>query len=237
MGLIDCFDLCLKYGNRVVVDKFSYSFKLNDCVCVVGENGSGKSTLISGILGLKAIFKGKIVFNGLKRSEIGFLPQKINLKVDFPASVFEVVLSGFCARVSLFKLNQYSKKQKARVVELLKILKIESLLNCSFRKLSKGQQQQVLFARAVCASEKILFLDEPCAGFDPLVTASFYNFLKKLQNEKKIAIVMVTHDVHQITNFAKTIIHLKKAPLFIGSPDDYFKTELGQSFLGGLNRC
>lgn len=235
MVLINCLNLCLQYGGKVVVENFSHSFKAADYVCIVGENGSGKSTLLNGILGLKALSKGKVVLNGLKRNEIGFLPQKINLKADFPASVFEVVLSGFCAQTGFF--NFYSSKQKARVVEILKTLKMEHLLNCSFMKLSKGQQQRVLFARAVCSSKKILFLDEPCASFDPVVTLQFYRFIKQLQVEQKLAVVMVTHNLKQVFGFAKTIIHLQKKAVFVGNPADYVKTDLGQRFLGGAGIC
>lgn len=235
MVLIECFDLCLQYGGRVVVENFSYVFKSSDYVCIVGENGSGKSTLLNGILGLKASSNGKVVFGCLKKNEIGFLPQKINLKADFPASVFEVVLSGFCAQTGFF--NRYSSEQKARVVEILKNLELDRFLNCSFRKLSKGQQQRVLFARAVCASKKILFLDEPCASFDPVVTLQFYNFLKRLQIEHNLAVVMVTHDLKQVLGFAKTIIHLQNKPVFVGSPESYVKTDFGRRFLGGVGNC
>lgn len=231
MVLISCSNLCLKYGDNVAVEQFSYEIKTADYVCIVGQNGSGKSTLLSGIVGLKALSGGKVVFEGVKRNEIGFLPQKANLKVDFPASVFEVVLSGFCARTGFF--NIYSAKQKAKVVEILKTLEMENVLNCSFRKLSKGQQQRVLFARAICASEKVLFLDEPCASFDPVITMQFYRFIKKLQVEQNMAIVMITHNLNQVFGFAKTIVHLQKKPIFIGSPADYVKTEFGKRFLGG----
>lgn len=235
MILIDCLNLCLQYGDKVIVKNFSYSFKPADYVCIVGENGSGKSTLLSGILGLKTLAGGKVILKGLKKNEIGFLPQKTNLKIDFPASVFEVALSGFCAQTGFF--NSYSSKQKARVVEILKTLKMEHLLNCSFMKLSKGQQQRVLFARAVCAAKKILFLDEPCASFDPVITSQIYCFIQQLQIEHNLAVIMITHDLKQVFRFTKTIFHLQNEAVFVGSPADYVKTDFGRRFLGGIESC
>ncbi len=233
MVLIDCLNLSLSYNNVVAIKNFSYSFKESDYVCIVGENGSGKSSMFKGILGLNSQMKksGKVVFCGVKPYEIGYLPQKANSKPDFPASVLEVVLSGFSAKAGF--LTFYSKQQKNRANEILETLNIHFLKNKSFKELSKGQQQRVLFARSVCAARKILFLDEPCAGFDPIITSTFYQFLQNLNYENKVAIVMITHDVKHIINSAKTIIHLKNEPIFIGKKDDYIKSSIGQNFIGG----
>ncbi len=231
MVLINCSNLCLTYSSSVVVEGFSFNFCEGDYVCIVGENGSGKSTLLKGILGLKLLKHGSVEFCGVNRNEIGFLPQKISLKSDFPASVFEVVLSGFCAKINFF--NQYSSVKKAKAFEILKLLKIEDLKNSSFSELSRGQQQRVLLARALCATEKILFLDEPCSGFDPVVSANFYRIIRQFNRQKRVAIVMITHDLKQVFDSVKTVIHMDKKPIFVGSLESYVESAIGKSFLGG----
>lgn len=233
MVLINCCDVCLKYGNTIVVENFSYSFKLGHFVCLVGQNGCGKSTLLSGILKLKYLYYGRVDYVNLNKNEIGFMPQKLNLKTDFPASVFEVVLSGFCGNLNFF--NFYSRNQKQKVLEILRILELENLRNKSFKELSKGQQQRVLFARSICSAKKILFLDEPCANLDPIYSAKIYEIIKILNEKKNIAVVMVTHDLNKIVQIPNLeIIHIQKHTLFKGLASDYFKSSVGRNFLGGL---
>lgn len=231
MSLISCRNLFVSYEENVVVYDLSFDIKEQDYLFILGENGSGKSTLLRTILGLKLKKKGEIFLKNLKRSEIGYLPQKILIQKDFPASVFEVVLSGFVNSLRFFQF--YKKQQKEKAEKILKFLNMERFKNVSFRKLSKGQQQKVLLARAICSSKKVLFLDEPCSNLDPVFTKEFYLLIKKLNEEKKIAIVMVSHDVSAAILNAKKILHIKNKLLFFGEVSEYLKSSVSKSFLKG----
>lgn len=231
MSLVSCRNLFVSYEENVAVSDLSFEIKEQDYIFILGENGSGKSTLLKTILGLKAKKRGEIVLENLKRSEIGYLPQKVLIQKSFPASVFEVVLSGFVNSLKIFPF--YNKKYKEKAEQILKFLNMEKFKNISFRKLSKGQQQKVLLARAICSSKKILFLDEPCSSLDPIFTKEFYFLIKRLNEEKKIAIVMVSHDVEAAIANAKKILHMNKKALFFGEVSKYLKSDVSKSFLKG----
>ncbi len=231
MSLVICRNLFVSYEENVAVYDISFDIKEQDYIFILGENGSGKSTLLKTILGLKSKKKGEIVLKNLKRNEIGYLPQKVLIQKNFPASVFEVVLSGFVNSLKFF--NFYNKKYKEKAEEILRFLNMEKFKNVSFRKLSKGQQQKVLLARAICSSKKILFLDEPCSSLDPIFTKEFYSLIKSLNEEKKIAIVMVSHDVEAAVKNAKKILHINKKALFFGEVSEYLKSDVSKCFLKG----
>ena len=170
MALIKCENVSIGYEGQMVVHDLNFEINQGDYLCIVGENGSGKSTLVKSLLGLKNVDKGKIVFDdGLKQTEIGYLPQQTDVKKDFPASVYEVVLSG--------RLNSrgmkpfYTAEDKKQAWEKMDMLGIRDLAKQCFRDLSGGQRQRVLLARALCATKKLLLLDEPVTGLDPIVTA------------------------------------------------------------------
>lgn len=228
MNLISCKNLTVNYEKEAAIENLSFSVSFKDYIFILGENGSGKSTLLKTILNLKKKSSGEIFFENLKRNEIGYLPQKLDLKKEFPATVFEIVLSGFVSCCSFF----YVKKQKQKVLQILKNLKLEHFKDVSFKELSKGQQQKVLLARALCATKKVLFLDEPCANLDPVFAKEFYFLIKKLNEEKNVAIVMVSHDVEAAILNAKKILHIKKRVLFFGEVKDYLKSEVAKTFLG-----
>ncbi len=233
MSLITCENVFLSYENNSVVENLNFSVNAGDYLCIVGENGSGKSTLVKAILGLKQTASGHLhFFDGLKLGDIGYLPQQTSAQKDFPASVYEVVLSG-C--VSEKKGIFFSKKSKAFALNNMKKLDILSLKNKCYRELSGGQQQRVLLARALCAGKRILVLDEPVTGLDPIVTNEFYNLIKKINKEFKVTIVMVSHDMHASIEFATHILHLKKDASFFGTKDEYLSSEIYCKYSGGAN--
>ena len=219
MSLIKCTDVTLSYENRIVVHDLTFEVNEGDFLCIVGENGSGKSTLVKALLSLKNISGGKIEFgDGLKKNEIGYLPQQTSAQKDFPASVWEVVLSGCLNKSRTHPF--YSPEQKQRASANINKLGLSGLEKQGYRELSGGQQQRVLLARALCAAEKILFLDEPTAGLDPNVTEEFYNLIKQI-NKDGMTIVMVSHDTARAIECATHILHLHNTPLFLGKKEDY----------------
>lgn len=232
MALITCRQAVLGYDGNPVVSELEFEVLKGNYLCIVGENGSGKSTLIKGLLGLKSPLQGSIFTgDGLKATEIGYLPQQSAAQKDFPASVFEVVLSGFQSKHAFSPF--YKKSEKKMATENLKKLKIEHLKNSCYRELSGGQQQRTLLARALCATEKLLLLDEPVTGLDPLATKEFYELVGNLNRTEQLTIVMVSHDIRAAVEHASHILHLGNRQLFFGSTQNYLKTSLAQSFLGG----
>lgn len=221
------------YEGKVVLEDIHFSVEKGDYLCIVGENGAGKSTLLKGILGLKKPNEGEIILgDGLKRQDIGYLPQQTEAQKDFPASVYEVVESGCLNKLSLFPF--YRKEDKKRVEDALRFLNIENLRKSCYRELSGGQQQRVLLARALCAGSKLLILDEPVAGLDPKAQTELYDLIDRLNKELKITIIMVSHDVKEIVQRAKHILHLAHKQLFFGEAEKYRESELGKSFVKNL---
>ena len=232
MALIKCENVSIGYEGQTVVKDLSFQIDSGDYLCIVGENGSGKSTLVKSLLGLKSVEKGQIVFgDGLRQNEIGYLPQQTDVQKDFPASVYEVVLSG--------RLNSrgirpfYTSADKKTAFEKMKMLGIADLTRQCFRDLSGGQKQRVLLARALCATKTLLLLDEPVTGLDPIVTAEFYELIQQINKESGIAVVMVSHDIESAVKYATHILHLQKKVLFFGTAQAYQKSRVGQTFLGG----
>ena len=221
------------YEGKVVLEDIHFSVEKGDYLCIVGENGAGKSTLLKGILGLKKPNEGEIILgDGLKRQDIGYLPQQTEAQKDFPASVYEVVESGCLNKLSVFPF--YRKEDKKRVEDALRFLNIENLRKSCYRELSGGQQQRVLLARALCAGSKLLILDEPVAGLDPKAQTELYDLIDRLNKELKITIIMVSHDVKEIVQRAKHILHLAHKQLFFGEAEKYRESELGKSFVKDL---
>ena len=232
MALITCKDVCLGYDGQAVLQNVNFEVCRGDLLCIVGENGSGKSTLIKGLLGLKAPLSGSITLgDGLKHTEIGDLPQQTELQRDFPASVMEVVLSG--------RLNGmhgrpfYSKADRAAALENLERMGVEDLKNQSYQALSGGQQQRVLLARALCATKKLLLLDEPVTGLDPVATGELYNLIKLINLCNNITVIMVTHDIEAALRYSTKVLHLGKTQLFFGATEAYKKSDPARRFLGG----
>ena len=234
MPLITCQNVSFAYEGTVAVSNLNFHINNGDYLCIVGENGSGKSTLIKGLLRLKAPQSGNILMgDGISANEIGYLPQQTVAQKDFPASAYEVVLSG---RLNAKGLSPfYSRADKACAEEKIKLLGIESLSNKCYRELSGGQQQRVLLARALCSTKKILLLDEPVAGLDPVVTQELYYLIDKINRETKITVIMISHDIKTAVKYASHILHLKKTQVFFGETEDYLKTNVGIAFVGGVS--
>jgi zinc transport system ATP-binding protein len=231
MPLIECQNLSFAYDEKPVVSDLNFTVETGDYLCIAGENGSGKSTLLKGLLGLIRPFRGRLAFEpGLRPPDIGYMPQQAAVQKDFPAAVFEVVLSG--------RQNQrgfrpfYSRKDKAVAEENLRRLGMGELRRACFRELSGGQQRRALLARALCAARKLLVLDEPASGLDPLVTADMYRLLLEINRDMGITLVMVSHDMGGAAFSAGKILHLHNKQLFFGTAAAYRESEPGRRFLG-----
>lgn len=230
MSLIECKHLKVGYDNRTAVDDVSFSINEGDYLCIVGENGSGKSTLMKSILGLIPIKSGEIIFNGLKQNQIGYLPQQTIVQRDFPASVFEVVLSGCLNRLGMKPF--FTAKERKIAEDNIKLLNIEKIRKKAYCDLSGGQQQRVLLARALCATEKILLLDEPFTALDTVVSNELYGVIKMLNKERGITVVMISHDVRNSVESSDMVLHMDTKILFYGTSAEYLKSQASKRLLG-----
>ena len=244
--LITCQNVSLGYEGQTVIRNLSFAVEHGDYLWVVGENGSGKTTLIRGILRLIDPLEGSILFcDELRQGRIGYLPQQIAVKKDFPAGVFEIVLSGNLGGMGLRPF--YSVKEKRLAFEAMEQLGITDLKGKCFRELSGGQQRRVLLARALCAARtepgsskaehraleiscRLLILDEPAASLDPLVTGEVYDLLKTLNKSHGITIIMVSHDTRAAEQYSNRILHLDDDKSFFGETAEYLRSERGKKF-------
>ena len=231
MALIKTDNITLSYENMTVIDKISFEVQSGDYLCIVGENGSGKSTLMKALLSLKKPVGGSITFgDGLKRNEIGYLPQQTGAQRDFPANVGEIVISGCLNAKGLRPF--YSAKDRALAMENMMKLGVWELRKRSYRELSGGQQQRVLLARALCATKKLLLLDEPVSGLDPMVTAEMYNIISGI-NKSGVTVIMITHDISAALQYASHILCLRSDEWFFGTRKQFLESDASAFLRGG----
>jgi len=225
--LMTCKDLCLGMSGHPLAGPLDFGIETGDYLCIVGENGAGKSTLLKTILGLLSPLQGEILSDAsLKKGGIGYLPQASTIQHDFPASVMEVVYSGFSAQHGFWPFMNTALQEKAR--DCMAKTGVRELAGQSFTELSGGQKQRVLLARALCVSQKLLVLDEPTASLDPAGRSQFYALVDSL-NRQGTAIVMVTHDIHPLTSHARHVLHIGH-PACYATASDYLKSDLGRLF-------
>ena len=222
MKLIQIKNLSVGYDKNVILKGLNFSINSGDYICIIGENGAGKSTLIKTILNLLSPIEGDIEFVNVARNEIGYLPQQTIVQRDFPATVTEVVMSGFQNRCKFRPF--YSKEEKQQAKNNLEKLGILNLAKKCYRELSGGQQQRVLLARALCSTQKLLLLDEPITGLDPIAADEMYALIKKL-NKSGIAIVMISHDIKTALKDASHILFTAQTPFF-GTKAEFEKSDL-----------
>ncbi len=227
MAQIICNNITVGYEKKAVVKDLSFTVNKGDYLCIVGENGAGKSTLVKSILGLIPTICGEIIFaDGLTKKEIGYLPQQTAVQKDFPATVWEVVMSGFQNQGGLRPFYKQLEKQVAE--DNLVKLGIQDLKKKCYRELSGGQQQRVLLARALCATRKMLLLDEPVTGLDPLATKEMYQLIQQL-NQDGITIIMISHDVNSAIKYASHILYIDEVPYF-ATKEEFIKSKIGKKF-------
>lgn len=221
MNLIELKNVTLGYENHIVLKDIDMTIDDKDFICIVGPNGAGKSTLVKGILGLIKPKKGKVIYNNLKQNFIGYMPQETKVDSNFPASVYEIVLSGTLNSMGLRSF--YTKKEKNMADKNLKLLGIEKLKNKNFCDLSGGQRQKVLLARSLCATSKLLILDEPSNNLDTKSKQDLYKTLKELNENHGITIIMITHDLDHNNLIGNKILSLREDKIFFGSTEEFVK--------------
>ena len=230
MEQIICQNLAIGYDGKVLLQDINFSVKEGDYLGIIGENGSGKSTLMRTLLNLQQPIHGKITFGaGVKSDEIGYLPQQTVIQKDFPASVREIVLSGCQNHLGFWPF--YRTKEKKYAEDMMKKLQITHLSKRCYRELSGGQQQRVLLARALCATRKILLLDEPVSGLDPQMTEEMYRLIEKINREDKITIIMISHDIRGAMEYASHILQIGQEVIF-ESKENYLRAHTKRSVLG-----
>lgn len=223
MSLIECKKLTIGYSEKTVCKDISFAIERGQFVCLAGENGSGKSTLLKTILGLNKPLGGKILFESeFNRKTIGYLPQQSDSQKDFPATVREVVMSGFLNRMGLRPF--YNRGEKEKALKIMSELRIDDLINKSFRELSGGQQQKVLLARAICATDGVIVLDEPTNALDFRSRKKLYSLLSDL-NKSGMTIIMVSHNLEEVLKYASNIIYLKDTLVYAGDKDGFLNSE------------
>ena len=229
MALITCDNLTLGYENITLCRNLSFSVEAGDYLCIVGENGAGKSTLMRTLLGLRQPLAGTVsTGDGLKPNELGYLPQQTVVQKDFPASVREIVLSGCQGKCGHRPF--YSKAEKQLAAENMEKLGLTELASRCYRELSGGQQQRVLLARALCATGKLLLLDEPVSGLDPKVTVELYSLIESLNRDDGITIIMVSHDLAAALRYASHILYMGGDGIFFGRRDEFLQSAVGRQF-------
>ena len=228
--LLACRDVSLGYEGQSVLTHLDLSIREGDYLCIVGDNGSGKSTLLRGLLGLLPPQSGEIWRSpDIRRGNLGYLPQQTRAQRDFPATVYEVVLSGCLNQKGMHFF--YSPAQKSAALMNMGKLGVLELKDQCYRDLSGGQQQRVLLARALCAASKLLILDEPITGLDPAAAQDLYRLLSYLNRKEGMAIVMVTHDLRSALRSARTVLHIgRRGEVFSGTVADYLASPQGRRF-------
>lgn len=234
MKQLECCGVSFSYEGREVLTDINFTIEEGDYCSILGENGAGKSTLLKGLLHLKKPSSGTLRYEAnIKRNDIGYLPQQTEVQRDFPASVWEVVLSGSLNTMGLFPF--YRRKERELAEQAMQELSITELRHHCFRDLSGGQKQRVLLARAILSGSKILILDEPVTGLDPRAQEEFYQILENL-NRKGMTILMVSHDLPHAIIHAGHVLELDRVQKFFGTREEYLSKhpEFDHIFHGGL---
>ena len=228
--VLACEDVTLGYEHKPLLEHLTLTVRAGDYLCIVGENGSGKSTLLRSLLGLLSPLAGKIDCPAQREGRLGYLPQQTKAQKDFPATVTEVVRSGFLSSRGMRFF--YTPKEKSAALMHMGKLGVLELKDRCYRELSGGQQQRVLLARALCAAGELLILDEPVTGLDPAAAQELYRTLEYLNKQEGIAIVAVTHDIRSALRYADYILHAGHGTYFFGTAADYLTSPWGKRFGG-----
>ena len=233
MNLVTLRDVSVAYDGYEALRHVDLEIADLDFLGVIGPNGGGKTTLVKAILGTVP-HTGELtlapeLFRGKERL-IGYMPQISDFDRAFPISVLEVVLSGLQGRRGFS--SRYTKEDRARAMELLAASGIADTARSPIGEVSGGQMQRALLARALCATRKLILLDEPTTGLDPLVTMEMYRLIKDINHHDGITVIMVSHDIPAAVRDGQHILHLSSNGPYWATAAEYRSSPLGRAFLG-----
>jgi zinc transport system ATP-binding protein len=229
-------NVSFQYNSIPVIEAVSLSIAPGDFLAILGPNGSGKTTLIKLILGLLRPTRGRVLLMGKPVEEftawakIGYVPQKAtHIDPFFPASTREVVAMALPS--SRFMVRRRKKEEDEAVALALERVGMSSFRNRPIGSLSGGQQQRVIIARAIVNAPEVLFLDEPTAGVDAATQGLFYDMLQRLNEDQRITIILVTHDIGIVNKHITKVACLNQRLVFHGSHLDFCQSEAFKTML------
>lgn len=234
-------NLCCSYGSAEVLSDVTFDVEKGDYIGLAGPNGAGKTTLVKTILGLSEKFRGDIKlfaqelksFNGWGR--IGYLSQRVTaFNPLFPAAVKEVVGLGLLSQKGFPR--RFTKTDGTKIRQSLDLMGISDLQDKPVGDLSGGQQQRVFLARALVSDPELLILDEPGTALDPQSREDFFEFIKKLNIDRGITIILITHDTAQIGQYANKLLYLDKKIIFYGSFSDFCRSTDMNNYFGHFSQ-
>lgn len=211
--MIKANNLNVSFDKVPVLKDVSFEIEAGDFVHILGPNGSGKTTLVKTILKIVKPDSGSFL---VQTDEIGYLPQLINSKKQFPTTVKEVIYSGFNDQYLIPKPNQIKL-----IKDWLEKMEISNLYNKQISEISGGQRQRVMLIRAIISNPKLLILDEPTSALDPEFRKVFYKIISQL-NQAGMTIINITHDIDlNNINCSHKVIFLDQRIKYLGSYCDY----------------
>ncbi len=232
MNILEIKNLTVEINKIYILKDINLEVKKGEIIAIVGPNGGGKTTLIKTALGLIKHYKGSVRILGKKPEEavktgkIGYLPQKAQIPKNFPFSALDVVLLGLINK----KMDKKEKIELAK--KYIFFVGMEGFENYPFGKLSGGQQQRISIARVLVSDPEIIFLDEPSTGIDMVAQEGFYDFLKKIRDEKGITVIMVTHDIGVVGRFVDKVAGLNRFLHYYGHPRGFFQKHILEKLYG-----
>jgi ABC-type Mn2+/Zn2+ transport system ATPase subunit len=214
--------VCVDRQGRRVLEDISFSLRAGHFLGVVGPNGAGKTTLLRAMLGLVPIAAGHIeVFGrppGGASPEVGYVPQRHAVAPSFPATVRDVVMMGRLPRLGW--LGRPSAADRDSVARSLARVGMQDRADRPIGRLSGGEQRRAMLAQALCASQKLLVLDEPTIGLDLPAEQSFYALLRSLKEELGLTVIAVSHDLVALAAEADELVCINRTMHVHGNPEE-----------------
>ncbi len=238
MNALSVENLCVKSNNRHLLENITFSVEEGKIVAIIGPNGAGKTTLIKAILGLIPFETGSISLfghhykNNSSHVKVGYVPQRLEFDRTFPLTVLEL-LRFTVPPFYLFPFHK-KKEEKEHISRLLEVVGVHDLINRSIGSLSGGELQRVMIAKAIVNDPQILFLDEPASGVDIEGQERFHDLVKRLNKEKVLTVILISHDLNIVYRFADDVLCLNRRLVCSGKPKDALTDEVIKSVYGEM---
>jgi len=240
-------NLCVKINNRHLLENVTFSVEEGSIVAIIGPNGAGKTTLIKAILGLIPYQTGSVKLFGqpFKHNDfhikVGYVPQHFEFDRSFPMTVAELLSFTVPPFYYLFPFHR-KREEKTYIAKLLEIVGAHELIDRNIGSLSGGELQRVMIAKAIVNDPKILFLDEPASGVDIEGQERFHDLIKRLNKERRLTVILISHDLHVVYRFADNVLCLNRRLICSGEPsktltDEVIKSVYGEMMGGYIHSC